>query len=254
MFSKEYLLSYFKSSVRKDNQNISPDMAYTFTDEDILKIMEVSLTTLSPEYELNNVPKDLVYFLVILAKKEVYYRLATVSAPLYPIEAEGASLRKDYRFEHYMSLIRRLEQDFNSQWQKYNEEKGIQVVSVFIDSYHYRHRNYSMANTPTVDIIQCIPHEEYVNLEWTKFKVFAGLFESYKIYLATELIYDEFEDSINPNAKLIAEIRDIHHTKFKVKGLTADKIYNILLVSEDRNGLKGYAEVSFRTLPIPFSK
>lgn len=252
MIDKKFFLEYFKKSVRIDSSSTITDPAYKFSDEDVWGIIKMAIMAHNPLYSESTVPENESYFVLLKAKQEIYYRLATSSAPFYPIEAEGASLRKDYRFEHYMSLVRRVEQEYATLWDKFQSGQDVQVVSVFIDSYHYKRRNYNQSNVPQVEIIQCLPDSEFINLEWSKFKVFAGLFWRYQVFIDTSQIYDEFEDTISQTATLVADVTNIHKTKIRIKDLKADSDYNILVISEDRNGLKGCKEISCRTQPLKY--
>ena len=259
--SRDFLLDYFSKSVRADDTHIpvQNDPAYVFSDDDIAGILGVAMLGVCPEYvedaqhpDLSKIPPKLAYFVILLGKKEVYYRLATSSAPFYPIEAEGASLRKDYRFEHYMSLVRRVEQEYATLWSVYTTNQDVQVGTVVIEGYHYARRNYNSADAPSVEIVRLIPHDQSVDVEWNKFSVFAGLFSCYKIFLSDEPIFDEFENTINETAECVLQEVDIHKTKARIKNLVAGKHYHMLIASMDRNGLTGYVETEFDTKPIPF--
>lgn len=259
--NKQFLLDYFSRSIRADDTHIpvQNDPAYKFSEEELVGILGVSMLAVCPDVvedvehpDLSKIPSSLAYFVILLAKKEVYYRLATSSAPFYPIEAEGASLRKDYRFEHYMSLVRRIEQEYATLWSVYSTNQDVQVGEAVIEGYHYRRRNYNKADAPEVNILRLIPHDQSVDVEWNKFSVFAGLFSCYKIFLSYEPIFDEFENTINDKATCVLQEIDIHNTKARIKNLIAGKHYHILIASLDRNGLMGYAETEFDTEPIPF--
>ena len=255
----EFLVDFLKKSIRAEKTTlpVMNDQAYIFTDSDLEEILKVALLAQCPSIisditsiDLNSTPTDQAYFVILKAKEEVYYRLATSSAPFYPIEAEGASLRKDYRFEHYMSLVRRVEQEYSVAWDKYETDKTIDVGEVTIAGYHYTRRNYNKANMPTVEIVRSIPHSNSIDIEWSKFSVFGGLSLCYKVYLGTGTIYDEFEETLSSHAKLVTHEPNIHKNKFRIKGLMANTTYSILVVSEDRNGLKGYVEIQCTTLPL----
>ena len=259
--TSKFLLDYFKKSVRADDTHLPVlnDPAYTFSDTDIEDVLKVALLAQCPEVvddiehiDLSKTPTDQYIFVILKAKQEIYYRLSTSSAPFYPIEAEGASLRKDYRFEHYMSLVRRVEQEYSTLWTKYCDNKEIEVGEVIIAGYHYKLRNYNKAKAPKVAVLRCIPDKEYINLEWSMFEVLGGLFSSYKVYVSLNPIYDEFEDLISEEATVKIHETDIHRTKARLKGLTANTHYHVLVESQDRNGLRGLAEFEVDTLPIKY--
>lgn len=247
MLNQNFLVPYLRKALKLQDPNVEKDEAYKFTDEELWEIVQIKATEHNSNYTTDNFPNNEVHFVILLAKKEVYFRLATSSAPFYPLEAEGASLRKDYRFEHYMSLIRAINNEYESAWERFEFNSEILQGEVFLLSKHFTNRNYENAHTPTVTATAVTIRNDSIDLSWDKFQVFSGMFYRYCIYVSESLIYDEFENSLDESKK-VAEIRDIHQTKTRLKGLTPNTTYHILVTSEDMNLLKGYSEITVKTL------
>lgn len=247
MFDKTFILTYLEKSLLLDTSSTTTDPAYASIVAELENIYSMSILAHNAKYDASNLPPNEIPFVILQAKIEVYYRLATATAPFYPIEAEGAKLRKDYRFEHYMSLIRRVNMDYSYAWDKFEREREVVVSDVVIQKSHYTRRNYSLAERPSVTLHAVNIGVDHVDINWTKFSAFSGLFYKYHVYVSEYPIYDEFEDITDSRAKLYMEVTDIHRTKCRVKGLTENTTYYVLVVSEDRNQLKGYSETSILT-------
>jgi hypothetical protein len=243
---KKYLVDYLRKSLVLKQPEVETDPAYKFTDDELYEILVMQISAHNPAYDELTFPAKEYYFLVLQGKKEVYYRLATASAPFYPLEAEGASLRKDYRFEHYMSLIRRVEQDYNTAWERYEEGQEPEQGELIVSTKHFTHRNYNLQNAPVVDAEAVVVGETSVDLQWTKFSSVGGMFRRYILYVSETIIFDEFEYLVD-ESKRLSEVNDIHRTKFRIKGLKPQTHYYILVVSEDLNGIKGYSQIEIDT-------
>lgn len=261
--TEKFVLENFTKSIRADDTHLPVvnDPAYTFTQNELLDIIKEAFIAQCPEEVKGNIedvsvcdiPLKELHFTILLAKKEIYYRLATSTAPFYPIEAEGASLRKDYRFEHYMSLVRRIEQEYVTLNSVRNQNLTVESHDIIIDKYHFTKRNYNVANSPEIKVEYLDVHEQYVDVAWSKFSVFGGLFFCYKIFLSDQEIFDEFENSISEKAECVCQINDIHRNKTRLKGLVAGKHYHLMIQSLDRNSLSGIVEVEFDTPSIVFT-
>lgn len=251
MLIKEDIVSFLRKSLILDDPSTVVDEAYKYTDDDLWDIVKLVVPLHNPAYTIENFPENETYFVIILAKKEVYYRLATASAPFYPLRAEGAELRKDYRFEHYMSLIRRLEVEYEQMWDRFENNKPINVGELILKHKHFTTRNYNLATRPEVELYIDSIGTDFVNISWTKFNVTNGMFSSYTLYLSKNPIYDEYEDKISDDAVKIDYIQNIHKTKYKIKDLEEDTTYYVAIISEDMNKLKGISEKEFKTLATP---
>lgn len=241
-------VAYLRSSLKLQSPSIETDEAYKYTDIELQDIIKMMIPMHKSEYTVDNFPPEEENFVILLAKKEIYYRLATATAPLYPLTAEGAELRKDVRFDHYMSLIRRVEAEYAQTYERFQSNTEIKVGDVFLAGKHLSLRNYEHAVVPTVTLKAITIRSDSVDVSWDKFEVERGQFLDYVLYVSTSPIYDEFIEKISEQATKVDTIRDIHKIKYRITGLTPATVYYLAVVSEDINTLKGISEISITTL------
>ena len=155
-FTQEQLnkINYLRASVRLQQPNIEIDPAYKFSDEDLWAILTIVTPAHNSNYTIDTLPDSEFHFVVLLAKKEIYYRLATSTAPFYPLSAEGASLQKNVRFDHYMALVQQVEKDYENavKLAKENEFGEVQSYEQLAQGWYFTNRNYNLAKKPTVEL------------------------------------------------------------------------------------------------------
>lgn len=246
MLDKDFLVPYLRKSLVLQSPEIETDPAYVFTDEDLYDILLISMYEHNPTYDETSFPRNEYPFLILLSKKEVYYRLATASAPFYPLQAEGASLRKDYRFEHYMSLVRMTNNEYLSKYEKFTRESPIIVGNLYTSSRHFDNHVYNTMNTPEVNLTADRVGDTFVEISWDKFSVIGGMFSEYQVYCSTEPIYDKYTDTLSISP--LNTIFDIRRTYCRLTDLQPDTTYHIAVVSKDMNGVKGIMEIEVHTL------
>ena len=237
------LVKWIRRSLRLDSA-LDEDLAYTFTDEEVEDIIRYVLNSIDPIYTLEDFPKEKEALVILLVKKEVYWRLATATAPLYPLQAEGAGLQQNVRFDHYSELISKVNAEIES-----GKYTFIEVGQVFLSDKYYTQRNYSFAKAPKIELITDNVYTDMVELSWSKFNPELGKFYEYRLYIDEKAIIDEYADRvISPSAKNLVALRDIHRAKFRITGLKPSTDYFILIESKDWNSLSGYSEVQITTL------
>ena len=254
MLDLERLVPYLRKSLLLDDPTINTDSAFQYTDEDLADILEMSLYEHNPNYTLENFPKQESTFVVLLAKKEIYYRLATASAPLYPLKAEGAELRKDYRFNHYMELLKLVTSEYTTRYDKFTRELPIQQGNLLVARKHYTTEFYNSMEQTGLELYIDNITTNNVEFRWDKFDFIGGLFDSYSIYVSESTIYDVYTNSIDEGATKVVEIRDIHRNAYRITDLEPNKEYHILVVSKNYNGFKECVEEKFTTLPLEESE
>lgn len=256
-------IDYFRASVRLQAPDVETDVAYKFSDDDLWAILSTVTPTHIATATIETLPDSEFNFVLMLAKKEIYYRLATTTAPFYPLSAEGASLQKNVRFDHYIALVEQVMKDYETMMDIANgggssgddgEDLGtggeVRSYEQMLQGYHYTCRNYNLADRPTVELTLGTPTETSVTLDWTKFD--RGLFSSYSIYLSETPVIDEYVENIFVSdipAKFFTV--DIHRLKYRIDGLDPEKLYFVCVVARDRNGLFGFAQQSFTTAAVP---
>ena len=245
--NKQFLIDYVRQSVVLQSPETEKDPAYVFSDEDIFNIIKMCIGQHNANYTVENFPDNEQAMLVILARKEIYWRLATSSAKFYPISAEGAELRKDYRFKHYFQLIQELEKQYSSVKASFMEQNPnlIQVGRVFVDSKHFNLRQMNLQQLPKVDIKVINTTSNSVDIAWTKFNTIGGMFSSYEVYYNDSPVYDEFEELVT--GVHVASIRNINRTKLRVKDLKPNTKYYLAIIVKDTNLLQGVSQVEFTT-------
>jgi hypothetical protein len=85
------------------------------TDTELDLTLQVALSKEYPQGSVDNIPADYLYPTILVAKKELYFQLSSKTAPLYPISlGEDGSIKKNIRFDHYMTLITNTEKEYQS--------------------------------------------------------------------------------------------------------------------------------------------
>ena len=220
-------------------------------DEDIELYLSVVLTRDFPRVpSLDLLPQEDVYPLVLLAKKELYYTLASKDAPLYDLTADNNNqIKRSQRFKHYMELIAAVDKEYN----QYNEDGGagtrntLTSYDVLISDRYATRRNYEKGLVPALSLCVAGVTENTIELCWS---VQLSRFENYKVYISTEQIYDEFSlgEPLSPQAKLVATILDVHHNKCRIEGLTPNTVYHIMVSATEKSSLVGRNEIIVSTL------
>lgn len=253
--TKTELIDYLRMTLNMDNSNVVSDPAYKLTDDELYSILTVVTYQHNPSYTIETIPEKELHFAILLARREVYYRLASASAPLYPLEAEGASLRKDYRFTHYHKLIQLVTDQYHLQWEHFNNNVNfgqVTVHEVTIESKHFTERNYRLADVPQFEFTVPKVTDTWAGLDWTKPS--NGLFSHYEVYICDTEILDEYSEELNPTATKLIDIRDIHKTKYKVIDLTPNTTYYLAVICYDHNGLSSGIEEKITTLQVEAPK
>jgi hypothetical protein len=251
---QQKLVDYLRTSLRLQSPEMETDPAYAFTDDDLWAILEIVTPVHSPADTIETIPSSEMMFVMMLARKEVFYRLATSTAPFYPLSAEGAELQKNVRFDHYLALIKVINEEYEALTGKDGGDTAtatgvIETFESTVQGNHYTVRNYNAAIKPTVDLQVNAVTSTTADLDWTKFD--RGLFSSYHVYADTSPIIDEYADKpLRTDIESLFHSTDIHRQKLRVSNLIPDTEYYFCVVSKDRNGLYGFSQIAARTLPL----
>ena len=249
-------IDYLRASVRLQAPDTETDPAYKFTDEELHYILETVTPAHNSTYDIATLPNTDVYYVMLLAKKEIFYRLASSTAPFYPLSAEGAKLEKNVRFDHYMALIKSLQDEYDNMTEAGNsgDDAGagngtVQTYQALLWGKPYAKRYHELADNPLVDLSISGVTQTSVNLDWSKYSNTHGThFDRYAIYFATAPIYDEYGvDPIDKTLKPNYVLNDVRRTKLRISGLLPDTEYFVLVRTDSRIGLTGFSQKSFRT-------
>jgi hypothetical protein len=250
-------VNYLRVSVRLQDPNVETDPVYIFTDDQLWDILEKVAPSHCATYPtIYDVPENEFQFVILLGKREIFYRLAVSTAPFYPLAAEGANLQRNVRFDHYLSLVKEVEQNYKdtyASWQN-NAFGVIQTYEVMSQAEYFHRRAFNVANKPTVKMTLSNITSTTVDIDWTKYVVQNGLFARYSIFAEKTPMVDEYKlYRRRTNASPVMYFFDIHRLKYRVgelRPLEPDTDYYISVFSEDRNGLYGYDEQLIHTLPL----
>ena len=265
-FSTETLVKYLRDSVLVQDPSTAEDPVWLqMSDDDLAIVLEVAKHRDFPNQVLSSLANGVVYPLMLVAKKELYYRLAVKSAPKYDLKGEEAGeLKRSQRFEHFMALIKQTEAELQHYMENgYFGEDGIgdvdeegsatrnhvYVRDSFVSSRYYTRRNYGLLKAPSVSVFVDSLDSSRVQLHWTVSGT--HVFVRYNVYISeSEVIYDEYKHQINPDAKLVYSSVDQRKSACEVDGLDSSKRYHILVEVVEDNGIRGYGGIVFET-PSP---
>lgn len=258
--TKQEVIKYLRNSVNIQDPEVVTDSAYiSLSDEDIELYANIVLMRDFPDIpSLDYLTNEMVYPVVLLAKKEMYFALATISAPDYRISADGGGeLDRQQRFEHYMALIEQIDKEYD----KYTEDGGLGTnntltsYDVLLSNRYYTKRNYEKSAVPTLSVFIDSLDTDEVLLRW---KTNISRFKEARIYVSSEQIYDSYKIStkgkttvdvgISPSAKLVATVKDPKHTKCRLEGLTPETLYHIAVSVIDISGVFNVTEIEVTTL------
>lgn len=240
------LVKFLRQSVIVQDPNITPNDPefLSMTDDDLKDVLQFSLFKVNPKSTLESVSNEDIYPLILISKKELYSRLAVRSAPLVTIGFGDTAIKYDLRFDHYSKLIKQIDEEYNMFI--YQNLKG-ESVEVKLDSKYFSKRNYDLSSPPIVNLVLDNVYSNSAEISWSVSGV--DKFYNYSIYLSELPILDKYaENKIAITATCLDTIYDIHNTFYRVTGLQPNSKYYVLVVVQNRNGLKGYSEISFTTL------
>lgn len=249
----EQIISYMRLSVRIQNpEGAENDSKYlSMSDDDILLYLNVALTRDFPTVpSLDTLPNADIYPLTLLAKKDLYYTLATIEAPLYDLGADNNNyLKRSQRFDHYMKLIVQTDKEY----QDYLENGGaggntLSAYNVILPSRYNTRYNRENGATPCPILYVQEVGKDFVEVSW---QVKMSRFYMYRVYISENQIVDMYVvgNHVLSDSSLVTTIRDIHQTKCRIEGLIPDTEYHVAVAAVEMSSLTGYSESVFKTLP-----
>lgn len=245
------IIKLLRNSIFIQDPDIAPvdEDLLAMKDEDFIPVLQMCLANVDPNATLDDIEDDRVYPMIILAKIELYSRLAVKTAPKYSLtSATGVQLKRAEVFDHYYKLIEQCQNDYKIYKSTggrtlTNEEV---ITHVVLDNRYFSQRNYNLANNPKVTLKIDTVYADKIEVSWGKIKV--NKFARFELYLDKKPIYDKYTSKVSPSATKLAVIKDIHQKCCRIESLDQDTKYYLLILIEERNGLKGYSEVEFTTL------
>ncbi len=240
------LVLMLRRSLRIQDPQIETDPVYQYDDFDLWEVIQTTVPKFDSTYTISTLPQKYYPVILVASRIEVLWRLAMSTAPYYRLEAEGASLEKNMRFDHYMMLIKFAREEYADLLLTFGGTGKIEVYDLLNKNYHLTKYNYERSEKPSIELILSEITSNSVNLDWSKFET--GVFACYKLYISTSMIIDPYSmDEILKEADLV--IHDIHRTKYRFSDLLPDTLYYVAVITKDVNGNYGYSQKSFTTLP-----
>ena len=120
ILSVQDLILLLRDSVNVKVENTEGDLVtdpyYTvMSDEDILRYVKLGVNRIYPDVtDMDNLPSNCSeYAIVLLAKIELYTKLAVLRVDKVDLGAESAYIKNSQRFDHYMKLIAEAKEQYN---------------------------------------------------------------------------------------------------------------------------------------------
>lgn len=251
------LIKTLRSSVNVQSEETEViDPAYlTMTDDDIELFIKLGVSRAYPSVtDLSELPNGSEYPIILLAKIELYTKLAVTKADKVDMGADNNNyLKQSQRFDHYMKLI----EDAREQYESWLDNEGQGEVSsydVLLSNRHYTQRNFEKQATPKVTLKIDQVTSDSVDFHWGVSNT--SHFGRFKVYMSGSPIVDMFREGathdkkISDGAKLILSTSNIRLNHHRVSKLESGKTYYIAVFSIERNQVFGYSETSFNTLDV----
>lgn len=258
------LLELLRSAVNISNEEAGvEDSGYlNMTDEELTTFLKLSISKVYPSVEdFDDLPPGSAYPIVLIAKKELYLKLAVLKANLIDLTADNNNqLKQSQRFSHYMALAENAQEEYedwveNGGGATVDPNTGIQGVTTYNtirSKNHYSFRNYELGPVPIVRIKIGEITNESVAFSWSSYN--NDHFGKYLVYIGEKPIIDMYAEGMKPEDKviegstLVLSTLNFRNTNKKVTGLKPDTQYYLAVISVERNQLFGYKQVTFTTL------
>lgn len=248
--TKAELVRYLRLNVNIQNAGVTDTYYLSMSDEDIELYLNVVLTRDFPQIpSLDLIPPEDIYPIILLAKKELYFALATLDAPFVDMTADNNNqLKRSQRFEHYMEMVDAVDKEYD----QYNEDGGagthntLTSYDVLISDRYATKRNYEKGLVPALSLRVLEVTDTTIELVWS---VKLSRFREYRVYISDEQIFDDFAvgDKLSPTAKLVAKITDVHQNKCRIEGLLPDTVYHVMVSAIEKSSLAGRKEIIVST-------
>lgn len=247
------LIQYLKESCFIDDPTMVEDSVFlALTDEELTQMLEVANSKVKTSLFHLTEQEDILYALVLLAKQDVYSRLALKYAIQYDIGGEDGRVSKSQRFEHFSKLME-LAKD---EWRDYVQEQQAQVdVSnsssysnlangqMFIDRHYFSPRNVMYHNKPVVVGNTDNFSTTTIDVSWKIKKI--NHFKETTVYIGESPVYDKYENTVT--GEVVFNTQDLHRNCCRIKNLKPNTTYYIAFVVSELNGLKGIYELVVTT-------
>lgn len=260
LLTVEELVKILRSSVNvqvpveEGSEETINDPAYlTMTDDDITLFIKLGVSRAYPKVtDLAELPSGSEYPITLLAKIELYLKLAVVKADKVDVGVDNNNyIKQDQRFKHYMALVAEAREQYDS-WLDNEGQGEVSSYDVLLSNRHYTQRNFEKQVTPKVSLRIDQVTSDSVDFHWGVTNT--SHFGRFKVYISKQPIVDMFKDGatydkkIDGEAKLLVSTQNIRNTYHRVSNLESGTTYYVAVISIERNQVFGYSEMSFDTL------
>lgn len=258
LLTVEELVKLLRSSVNVQSEEAGvEDSAYlTMTDDDIELFIKLGVSRAYPDVsDLTDLPSGADYPIILLAKIELYSKLAVLKADKVDMGADNNNyLKQSQRFDHYMKLIAEAREQYND-WlenEGVNGGQGVMSYDVLLSNRHYTQRNFEKQIAPKVALKIDQVTSDSVGFHWGVTNT--SHFGRFKVYISEKPIIDMYKEGalysnkVSDEAKLLVSTQNIRNNHLCVKNLKPTTTYYIAVISIERNQVFGYSEMSFMTL------
>lgn len=129
------------------------------SDEDLTLFLKLSISKVFPAIsEFEDLPNGSGYPIVLVAKKELYLKLAVTKANLVDLTADNNQVETVTDcFSHYMALAETAQEEYedfiaNGGLTDETGVQGINTYNVLLSRNHYTNRNYENGRVPSVKV------------------------------------------------------------------------------------------------------
>ena len=235
------------------------DPAYlSMTDEDLTLFLKLGVSRAYPEVtDLEDLPDGAEYAVMLLAKIELYMKLAVLRTDDVDLGADNNNyIKQDQKFSHYMKLVEAAQQQYESWLDNEGEggATGVTSFDVLLSNRHYTRRNIEKQMTPKVKLKIGDVTADSVEITYSVSNT--SHFGRFKVYISKTPIVDMFAEGVaysnkvSADAKLIKSTQNIRNIYHRVQGLEPSTDYYIAVFAIESNKVFGYAETSFTTLDV----
>lgn len=261
------LIHYIRTNLQVQLPDGETDSAYlALSNDDIELYIQMALAKEYPGTPLEHITEDKIYLTYLSTRKEIYYQLASSTAPYYPIGADGVSISKNTRFDHYAALIRQTQYEIDHFKSTGAQEKSeldadnniitptesgdVQIGSLLNKNNYFTPYNVNRALLPVAELRVDRITSLLAEVSWTLSRV--NRFHKYELYYATSPtaldMYATTNEERFQNLTKSAELYDIHLCKYRFISLLPNTTYYFVLVVYEENSLVGISQVSATTL------
>lgn len=232
------------------------DPAYlVMTDNDIELFIKLGVSRAYPSVtDLSDLPDGADYPVVLLAKIELYLKLAVIKADKVDMGADNNNyLKQDQRFTHYMKLVAEARAQYES-WLDNEGQGEVSSHDVLLSNRHYTQRNFEKQVTPRVSLKIDQVTSDSVDFHWGVTNT--SHFGRFKAYISKSPIIDmhkegaTYDKKLSGDETLLVSTSNIRNSYSRVNNLESGVTYYLAVVSIERNQVFGYSEQSFTTLEV----